>query len=101
MKSEEYTLSINKISQLLDISQNTIGNWYKWYNKNKSEKIPELPSYYQKGVKGQRFWKESDIPKLIVFRDWVPKGRGGLMGDLNCKYYRRKKEKKCQENLQR
>lgn len=81
----EVLLSATKVIQQLDISARTLDSWYKFYNGpyEKPEGMPELPEYTQTRPRGPRFWKQSDMPALKAFKEWIPKGRGGVMGRVN------------------
>lgn len=83
-------LSSNKVAQYLDISVATLNNWYKWFRNEDFEKpadIPALPQYKRDGARGPRYWNSADLPELQAFRDWLPKGRGGVMGDWNARFW--------------
>ena len=74
----------------LDITVATLNRWYGWYNDDRFEKpedMPPLPPYVQKGVGGKRYWKEEDMKMLHAFKDWMPKGRAGVMGDYNNQFW--------------
>lgn len=78
--------SANKISQYLDISVQTLNNWYKWYNDpniKKPEDTPFLPPFIQESPRGRRLWSEDYLYDLKKFKEWVPRGRGGVMGQVN------------------
>lgn len=84
------TLTANKVAQHLDISVITLTNWYKWYNNDEYEKpanMPKLPDYIQAGSRGTRHWYKDELPMLEVFKEWLPKGRGGVMGQYNAKFW--------------
>lgn len=73
---------VNEVVEILGISLQTIDKWYAWYrdeNEIKPPDMPELPKPRQIHARTARLWTEGDIEKLKLFRDWVPKGRGGLM----------------------
>ena len=78
-------LSATKVIQQLDISSRTLDSWYKYYNskEKKPEDMPKLPKYVQTRPRGPRFWNPEDIPALLAFKEWVPKGRAGVMGRVN------------------
>ncbi len=83
-------LTATKVTQYLDISVPTLNNWYKWYNNPQYEKpkdIPELPAYTQQGKRGTRYWDEDDLPKLMKFKEWLPRGRAGIMGEYNARFW--------------
>lgn len=95
---KDILLSVTKVVQQLDISARTLDSWYKYYNGNyeKPNDMPTLPPYTQSRPRGPRFWKQSDMPALQAFKEWVPKGRGGVMGRVNehnwSPQYRKQKE---------
>ena len=78
-------LTASKVANQVDVSTKTLTNWYKFYNSDipKPEDMPELPEYEQAYEKAPRYWKQEDIPKIIAFKEWVPKGKSGVMGDIN------------------
>lgn len=98
MNQDERTLlTVNSIAKELDVAVNTINNWYRWYNNPKSDKpedTPVLPEFEQYTERGTRYWKKSVLPLLQAFKDWVPRGRAGVMGSTNKRYWgqRGKKE---------
>ena len=73
----------------------TINNWYRLKRENPDNKYAKLlPDYYQfEGDRQTRYWKKSDIPKLIDYRDMIPKGNSGIMGSVTQRYYKRKGQK--------
>lgn len=83
-------LKATAVAQRLGISNKTLLNWYAWYldpNMKKPENVPALPKYEILDSQGTRGWREEDIPQLLKFKEWVPKGRGGMMGQYNAKYW--------------
>ncbi len=97
-------LTAIKISQYLDVSVPTINNWYRWYRDPQYEKpegTPPLPKYKQKGKRGTRYWYKKDLPKLLAFKDWIPKGRGGVMGDYNAKFWGDRGERALRNKLKK
>lgn len=90
----EKLLRVEEVAVEIGRSIFTINNWYRFkkeYPENKYAKL--LPDFYQlEGERQTRYWKKSDIPKMLIFRDALPKGNGGIMGDVTQRYYRRKKE---------
>lgn len=87
-------LTANKVAQHLDISVVTLSNWYKWQEGSQYEKpkdFPKLPEYERHGSRGARYWNEEDLPQLEEFQKWIPKGRGGVMGQVSSKFWGAKK----------
>ena len=83
-------LSATKVAQHLDISVPTLNSWYKWYLNDEFKKpkgVPTLPKYEQSGPRAVRYWDPKDLPLLEEFQRWIPKGRGGLMGSMNARYW--------------
>ncbi len=86
----ENKLTATKVAQHLDISVPTFNNWYNWYNNPKYEKpkgTPELPAYTQQGKRVTRYWDKADLPKSMKFKKWIPRGRAGIMGDYNARFW--------------
>ena len=83
-------LTAMKVCQQLDIAPQTLNNWYKWYSSSefkKPEGMPELPPYEQAGPRAPRFWSEEAVEQLRVFKEWIPKGRGGVMGSYTARFW--------------
>ena len=92
-------MTATQVIKELDISAHTLDSWYKYYQSDepKREDMPKLPNYIQTRARGPRYWNADDIPALRAFKDWIPRGRGGVMGRINEKYwsdkYRNNKKK--------
>jgi hypothetical protein len=87
---EEKMLSATKVIQQINVSARTLDGWYKYVQDEtleKPENMPKLPEYVQSRPRGPRYWKESDIPALLAFKDWIPKGRNGVMGRINERFW--------------
>lgn len=83
-------LTASQVGNKLNISVKTLTNWYKWYEDTsfeKPENTPELPPYTRTHNRGPRLWKKSDIKKLKLFQEFLPKGRNGIMGEFNKRYW--------------
>jgi len=100
--ADEKLLKAIEVAYILKITIPTLTNWYNWYNGDfeKPDNTPELPTYVRYGKQGSnkrgaRFWKESDIPKLIKFQAWIKKGRNGVMSDYNRKFWTAYNKKKA------
>ena len=86
-------LKLEEVAVLIGSSGKSINNWYWFKRENpENEYAKMLPEYTQEGGRQTRYWKESDIWKLIEFKQAIPKGRGGVMGDITQKYYRKEKQ---------
>ena len=89
LNRKEGYLTSTQVCQRLDISSRTLDSWYKFYRGDfeHPENMPKLPEYTQETSRGPRYWVEEDVKALRQFRDWVPRGRGGVMGRLNEQYW--------------
>lgn len=87
----ERLLKAVEVALLLDISVPTLNNWYFFKREHPEEEMAKLlPDPIQKSTRQTRYWKESDIPKLIKFKSKIVWGRNGFMGSVTQRY---KKEK--------
>ena len=48
-----------------------------------------LPDYVRIGNKNTRYWKHSDMWKLIEFKKSIPQGKRGVMGEVTQKYVKK------------
>ena len=83
-------LTATKVSQTVDISVQTLTNWYKWQETCRTpadDYLPQLPEYEQAGERAPRYWDENAIPILLEFNKKLPKGRAGIMGQYNAKFW--------------
>ena len=89
MINKNEMLTATQVTKELDISAHTLNSWYKYYysDEPKREDMPELPEYIQERSRGPRYWKQSDVPALLRFKEWIPRGRGGVMGRINERYW--------------
>jgi hypothetical protein len=89
-------LNADEIVKELNITKTTLNRWYKWYNmtENKPTNCPELPKYEQQYSTAPRFWNEDSIEALRKFKNWVPKGSKGLMGEVSQVYWAKRKRSK-------
>ena len=90
---EEKLLRLEEVAVLLGCSSKSINNWYWFRRENPDNEYAKLlPDYIQEGLRQTRYWKLSDIPKLREFKLSIPQGRGGIMGSITQKYYRKDKK---------
>lgn len=88
--ADNVMLTASRVAGMLDISVRTLTNWYKWYNdpnQVKPKDCPKLPQYMQKNKNSPRYWTRDAVYEIEKFRDWVPKGRNGVMGRVNEQYW--------------
>lgn len=89
-KNQEKRHNRNETARKLKVSPSTIDNWYNWYNNPdypKPAQTPPLPVYEVVDGRGTRMWSDADIKMLRTFMAWRPKGRYGVMGDANARYW--------------
>jgi LPS sulfotransferase NodH len=75
-------LTIGEVSKIVDRSAQTIKNWYKWC-ESKGVDFAEagLPAFRRDiDAKGTYYYEESDVQKLVEFRDSISYGQ---MADFN------------------
>lgn len=86
-------LRVEEVALLVGCSVKTINNWY-WFKASHpdNEYAKMLPDFIRKGAKGTRYWDKDDMWQIIEFRQKLPKGRNGILGDVTQKYYRKAKD---------
>lgn len=86
--SEERMVKAQELSMLIDTSVQTITAWYKWKDMHPDHELAKLlPDYTRlKGGRKTRYWKYSDVYKLMEFKKSLPQGRYGIMGDVTQMY---------------
>lgn len=88
----EKMLRIEEVALLVGTSTQTINNWYRWKKLHPDHDLAKLlPDYQQEGPRQMRFWKKSDIWTLTEFKNTIPHGRNGVLGEITQKQYRRNK----------
>lgn len=91
--AESRLLKIEEVAILIGSSSKSINNWYWFKRENPDDEYAKiLPDYIQEGARQTRYWRESDIWKLIEFKQSIPMGRNGIMGSITQKYYKKKEE---------
>ena len=92
-ESKERLLKLEEVAILIGSSGKSINNWYWFKRENPDNEYAQmLPDYIQEGPRQTRYWKESDVWKLIEFRNKIPQGRNGVMGSVTQRYYNKKEE---------
>lgn len=97
MKRKEELVPIEYVCFELQISTQTLNVWYRWKQREPEQYENfghELPDYIQEGNRQKRYWHKSDIPKIAKFRDAIPKGRNGILGNITQVGARKKQEEK-------
>ena len=90
---EDRLIKATELAMLVDSSIQTITSWYKWKEKHPDDELAKLlPDYtIQEGGRKTRYWKYSDVYRLIEFKNSIPHGRYGIMGDTTQMYLRSSK----------
>ena len=81
-------LKVEEVALLVGCSIHTLNLWYRFKKNNPDNELAQmLPDFEQSAPLQTRYWRESDIPKLIEYQIRLPKGRNGIMGNTSRKYY--------------
>lgn len=84
---ENKLLNVTQVALIVDASVQTIGSWYRWKNLHPDHEMAKLlPDYIKMGNKHTRYWKEGDVWKILEFKNSLPQGRYGILGDVTQKY---------------
>lgn len=87
---EEKLLNVSEVSLIVGASIQTISSWYKWKGLHPDHALAKLiPEFTRIGNKRTRYWKKEDAWALRRFRDSIPQGRNGVMGDVTQKYVKK------------
>lgn len=90
----EQLLRIEEVALLVGISSQTINNWYRWKKLNPDNDFAKmLPEFTQTGPRQMRLWKKSDIWQLVSFKNAIPHGRLGILGEVTQRKSKRKEKK--------
>ena len=80
-------LTAAQVVVILGISENTLNFWYRFKREHPENEIAQLlPDYTKESEKSKRYWKRSDLDKLVRFQQALPKGRSGIMGGITQRY---------------
>lgn len=91
--SEVRLLNVQELSMLIGSSIQTIGSWYRWKDLNPDHELAKLiPDYTRIGNRRTRYWKQEDVWKLLEFKQKIPQGRNGIMGEVTQKYVKKKED---------
>lgn len=87
----EQLLKIEEVAILVGVSTQTINIWYRWRKHNPDNEYAKmLPDFIQQGKRQMRLWKKSDLWALIEFKNAIPRGRNGILGDVTQRRYKYK-----------
>lgn len=88
----EKLCKIEEVALIVGVSTATINIWYRWKRSHQDHELVNLlPDFIQSGARQTRYWKQSDCWKLIQFKQAIPHGRNGILGDTTQKYIRKAK----------
>ena len=91
-KLSERLLKVEEIALSVGVSVYTINIWYKWKRSNPDNDLSKLlPDYIQEGARQTRYWKQSDVWKLLEFRKHITRGRNGVLGSITQKYTKKRR----------
>ena len=89
----EKLLTATEVCVIIDCSIYTLNNWYTFKRQQPENEYSQmLPDFVTKedGARKKRYWKQSDIGKLLEFKTSIPHGRNGVLGAVTQKYAKRK-----------
>ena len=96
--ADERLLKLEEVAVLIGSSCKSINNWYWFRRENPDNEYAQiLPDYVQEGNRQTRYWKESDIWKLIEFKKSIPQGKSGVMGSITQRYCKKKEKENVRE----
>lgn len=79
----EQLLRIEEVALLVGCSTQTLNNWYRWKKLHPTHELAELlPDYQQSGNRQIRYWTKADIWKIVEFKNMIPHGRNGILGEV-------------------
>ena len=79
-------LNANEVAVVVGISIQTLNNWYRWKKINPTHEYARLlPKYQQVKGRSARLWSVDDINSLVEFKQKIPHGRNGILGDVTQK----------------
>ena len=85
----ERQLRIEEVALLVGCSTQTINNWYRWKKLHPDHELAKLlPDYVQIGPRQMRYWDKSAIWSLTEFKNTIPHGKNGILGDITQRRYR-------------
>lgn len=84
-------IKIEELAMLAGVSVKTINYWYMFKKKFPDNEYAQLlPDYIQQGGRQTRYWKREDVWKIITFKQAIPRGRNGVMGEITHEMYQKK-----------
>lgn len=82
-----------EVCYMLGINPMTLDNWYRYWNNTPPEDIPKdcpgLPPIKLKEDGKTKLWHGYHLHQLYDFQQWIPRGRTGVMGRTNERYWKK------------
>lgn len=86
----EKLCKVEEIALIVGVSAPTINIWYRWKRTHSDHELAGLlPDFQQSGPRQTRYWKQSDAWQLIQFKQSLPHGRNGILGETTQKYVKK------------
>jgi len=81
-------VTIGKAALMLNLSQQTISRWYRWWQNDNFEHPKDmfLPEYFYKDRRKIRHFRVEDLPLLQVFHEQLKSTHSGVMAEFNAAY---------------
>lgn len=92
MSKKKY-LTAQEVCFLCGISIYTLNTWYNFKKKHPRHELSKLlpkPKRTNQSDRSPRVWAREDIEKILEFKAKRPRGRNGVMGELQPKCRRKK-----------
>lgn len=90
--NEDRLFSVEEVAVLIKSSVPTISSWYRWKRLHPEHEMAKmLPDFERHGPHRARYWHYADIWKLVEFKQALPQGRKGIMGDVTQCYIKNSK----------
>lgn len=87
-------MTVEEVALLVGCSVKTINNWYLFKSLHPDNEYAKmLPNFIRNGPRDTRYWNKEEVWKIIEFRQAIPKGRNGILGDATQKYHKKGKIK--------
>ena len=105
--TKEQLLRAEEVALLIGISTQTLNTWYRWKKSHADHVLAKLlPDFIQSAPRQIRKWKKSDIWALTEFKNALPHGRNGILGDTTQRYFRKSRIvesalKECEEDAEK
>ena len=83
---EDRLIKLEEVAFMVGVSTKTINTWYAFKKKYPDNEYSQmLPAFERIGTNSTRYWHLANIYKLKEFKDIIPKGRNGILGEITHK----------------